>query len=89
LILAHQQVERFGPFFRVEGFRHLVNNQHFYLHTDFSFNSAGMTDSARPAECREELNAAKPIDPSGDGQRIVLMKNCIHAPTLAQAEESN
>src|ERR1039457_7019655 len=37
LILTHQQVERFGTLFRVECFRHLVNDQHFYLHTVFIF----------------------------------------------------
>jgi hypothetical protein len=54
----------------------------------FSF-SAGLIDSTRPAERREEMNEAKPIELSCDVQRIVLMKNSVHALTLAQAEESN
>jgi hypothetical protein len=51
--------------------------------------SAGLMDSARPAECREEMNAAQPAEPPCDAQRIVLVKNCVHAPTLAHVEETN
>ena len=44
--------------------------------------SAGLMDSTRPAECREEMNAAKPVEPSCDDQRIFLMKNYVHVASL-------
>ena len=67
--------------------RAVTHYQRFNCH-GFIFQFCRLIDSARPAERREELNAAKPIELSCDVQQLICVINFVHAPILARAFET-